>query len=64
MKQLIITKQVRISKELHHYLDVLQNVYSINSSQFIRQSIIEKLQRDMPIIRERHKEKDEFKCPF
>ena len=64
MQQYTELKQIKISKELKHYLDVLSTVYSINSSQFIRQSILEKLQRDIPKIRQRHKIKDDFQYPF
>jgi hypothetical protein len=35
----------------------LSETYSINSSQFIRQAIIEKLTNDMPTIRNKYKEK-------
>ena len=64
MKQLTKTKLIRLTEQESHYLDVLSKKYKINTSRFIRQSIIEKLQRDMKNIREKHKLKDTFICPF
>jgi len=54
------TKQIRLSDSEYHYCDVLKNVYKINPSHFIRQAFVEKLQRDMPKIRENNKEKLPF----
>jgi hypothetical protein len=64
MKQYTITKQVKISKEQQHYLDVLKNVYKINPSSFIRIAMEEKLKRDIKELRKKHKEKNDFVCPF
>jgi len=54
------TKQIRLSESELHYCDVLRKVYKINPSHFIRQAFVEKLQRDMPMIRENNKEKLPF----
>jgi len=54
------TKQIRLSDSEYHYCEVLKNVYKINPSHFIRQAFVEKLQRDMPMIRENNKEKLPF----
>lgn len=51
-----------ISEEMSHYFDVLSKKYKINISQFIRQAVVEKLQRDMKEIRLKDKVNDE--CPF
>ncbi len=64
MKQYIIIKQIKINKKMQHYFTVLHDIYKINCSQFIRQAFIEKLKRDIPEIRKKHKEKDNFVYPF
>jgi hypothetical protein len=56
--------QVRISEKQKYYLSVLHEKYKINSSQFIRQSIEEKMKRDVKNIRIKFKEKDSIKLPF
>ena len=56
--------QVRVSKELKQYLKILHEKYNINSSEFVRMAIVEKLQKDVPIIRKKHKDKTCFKVPF
>ena len=38
----------KTTKEMRHYLHVLKTVYKINKPDFIRQAVIEKLQRDVP----------------
>lgn len=53
-----------IFKEQSHCLDVLKSVYKINPSSFMRIAMEEKLKRDIKELRIKHKEKDEFKCPF
>lgn len=64
MRKYTVLKQVKITPEQNHYLEVLSKIYSINASQFIRQATIEKLQRDMPKIREKYRERFEEKLPF
>ena len=54
------TKQIRLSEKEQHYCEVLKKVYKINPSQFIRNAFVEKLQREMPKIRENNKEKLPF----
>ena len=56
--------QVRISEKQKYYLSVLHEKYKINSSQFIRQAIEEKMQRDVKNIRIKFKEDNSVKCPF
>jgi len=53
-------KEIGLSESELHYCDVLRKVYKINPSHFIRQAFVEKLQRDMPMIRENNKEKLPF----
>lgn len=53
-------KKVMLSESEMHYCEVLKNVYKINPSQFIRNAFVEKLQREMPKIRENNKEKLPF----
>jgi metal-responsive CopG/Arc/MetJ family transcriptional regulator len=52
---------IRITPEIRHYFDVLGEKYHVKRSEFIRDAIIEKMKRDVPAIRERHKKID---CPF
>ena len=54
----------KTTKEMRHYLHVLKTVYKINKPDFIRQAVIEKLQRDVPEIHRKHKEKDFVYLPF
>lgn len=56
--------QVRISEKQKYYLSVLHEKYKINSSEFIRQAIEEKMQREVKNIRIKFKENNSFKCPF
>jgi len=53
-------KKIMLSEKELHYCEVLKNVYKINPSQFIRNAFVEKLQREMPKIRENNKEKLPF----
>jgi len=55
---------IKISKEMKIYLDTLNKIYKVKKSYFTRNSILEKLQRDMPEIRKKHKLKNEIKLPF
>ena len=65
MKQYTIIKQFKINEEMSHYFNFLNKKYNINISQFIRQAVIEKMQKDMKGIREKHKLKDDIiDCPF
>ena len=56
--------QVRILKKQKYYLSVLHEKYKINSSEFIRKAIEEKMQRDIKTIRIKFKEENSIKCPF
>ena len=62
MQLLTKTKLVRLSENEFKYLDILHKKYKINSSQFIRDAILEKMKRDVPKIRLENK--DDFICPF
>jgi len=53
-------KKIMLSEKELHYCEVLKQVYKINPSHFIRQAFVEKLQREMPNIRENNKEKLPF----
>lgn len=53
-----------ISEKHKYYLSVLHDKYKINSSEFIRQAIEEKMQRDIKTIRIKFKEENSIKCPF
>ena len=55
---------LKISKEEKHYLEVLKNTYKVNTAKFIRDAFTEKLKKDIPIIRQKYKLKDEVICPF
>lgn len=62
MRQKTKIKAIRLSEKEAHYLDVLNKVYSINTSQFIRLAIMEKIKRDIPLIRKKHTLKEHY--PF
>ena len=47
-------QQFRITKLQKQTLKILHNKYGINTSQFIRDAISEKLQRDKMLICEKH----------
>ena len=65
MKQLTEIVRFRFTKEIVNYLHVLKTVYHIKTSQFVRDAIIEKLERDMPKIRNDYKKKQSKIClPF
>ena len=63
MKQYSELIQVRISEKQKHYLSVLHEKYKINSSDFIRKAIDEKMQRDVQNIRKQFKE-EKINLPF
>ena len=57
--------QVKFSKEEKRYLDIISNIYGYKRSQFIRDAVKEKMIRDVPKLREKHKEKlSKNDCPF
>lgn len=57
--------QVKFSKNEIHYLDVISKIYKYKRSQFIRDSVREKMERDVPKLRQKYKsELDKQKCPF
>ena len=60
MKQQLINKSFKLSENEIYYLKVLKEKYNIKPNYFVRQSIIEKLKRDIPKIREQNK----IKLPF
>jgi predicted transcriptional regulator len=53
-------KTVKLSKTQKETLDKLKNIYKINTQQFIREAIAEKIKREYKQI----KEKNKVKCPF
>jgi hypothetical protein len=55
---------IMISEKQKHYLSVLHEKYKINSSEFIRQAIDEKMQRDVKNIRIKFKKDNSVKLPF
>lgn len=60
MKQLTVIKSIRFSGKQAESLAILEK-YDVNVSQFIRQAIKEKLQREWKIIKEK---KERVKLPF
>ena len=61
MKQFTENKTIKFSKFHIHCFYVLENVYNIKPSVFVRVAIEEKLKRDIPKLRE---EKNRKKIPF
>lgn len=64
MKQYTERYTVMISEKHKYYLSILHEKYKINTSEFIRKAIIEKMERDIPKIRNKYKENLGFKMPF
>ena len=55
--------QVRIDDDFKHWLDILESKYHVKKCIFVRNAIIEKLQKDVPKLRLK-KESDKTKIPF
>ena len=55
--------QVKLTKEEKRYLDIISEKYKYKRSVFIRDSIREKMIRDVPKLRQKLKNKIE-ECPF
>ena len=55
--------QVRINNDMRHWFDVLESKYNIKKCNFVRDTIIEKMKKDVPKLR-LIKESDKNKCPF
>lgn len=51
MKQYPIKLEVMISDDMANWLSILETKYYKKKSHFVRQAIIEKLNRDMPKLR-------------
>jgi len=65
MRQRLKNKTFKLSEDELYYLYFLKNKYHIKINQFVRNAIIEKLQRDMPEIRKEYlKNKNKEYCPF
>jgi hypothetical protein len=60
MREHTVRQTIMISEKQKHSLDVLKS-YNVNVSQFIRQAIKEKFQRDWKMIKGK---KDKTKTPF
>lgn len=60
MRQPLINKSFKLSENEVYYLKVLKEKYNIKVNYFVRLAILEKLQRDIPKIREQNK----IKLPF
>jgi hypothetical protein len=65
MKQPLKNKSFKLSEDEIYYLAVLKEKYKIKVNQFVRKAIVEKLERDVPVIRKEYnrKLKKEY-CPF
>ena len=58
-------KSFKLSEEEIHYLSVLKEIYHIKVNQFVRKAIVEKLQRDVPVIRNNYlKQQERVNLPF
>lgn len=63
--QKLVNKSFKLSEEEIYYLSVLKEKYHIKVNQFVRKAIVEKLQRDVPFIREEFlKQQARIKLPF
>lgn len=61
MKQYTVNKTIKLTKNQNNTLNKLKNVYKVNTQDFIRLAIAEKIKRDYDKIKV--KEKKVF-CPF
>jgi hypothetical protein len=64
MKLLTEIQNFRISKEEKRYLQILKQTYKVNTGQFLRNAMIDYMKKEVPILRKKHKEKDNFIYPF
>lgn len=55
--------QVKLSKEEKRYLDIISEKYHYKRCKFIRDAIKEKMERDVPKMRIKYKEEQNY-CPF
>jgi len=55
--------QVKLSKEEKRYLNIISEKYGYKRCQFIRMAIKEKMERDVPKMRIKYKEEQNY-CPF
>jgi hypothetical protein len=52
------TLQVRITADIQHYLDVIEQKYHFKRCDFVRLAILEKMQRDVPKLRKDYINRD------
>lgn len=65
MVQLSENIQVKFSKNECYYLDVISQKYGYKRCQFIRDAVKEKMQRDVPKLRQKYKSDfEKLVCPF
>ena len=55
MKKYTENVQVKFSKEEKEYLEKVSNIYGYKRCNFIRDAVIEKMQRDVPKLRKKLK---------
>lgn len=55
--------RIRVDSDMKQWMKSLKKYYDINQSQFIREAIIEKMQKDVPKLRLK-KESDKNRTPF
>lgn len=62
--QKLVNKSFKLSQEEIHFLSVLKQKYRIKVNKFVRDAIIEKLQKDVPKIRKDYEKKNKIIYPF
>lgn len=62
--QTLKNKSFKLSEKEIHYLAILKEKYNIKVNQFVRAAIVEKLARDVPIIRKEYNKQNKEKLPF
>ena len=56
--------ELKLNDFENHIVEVLKDCYKIKPSEFTRQALVEKCQRDLPEIRKRYLVKIGQECPF
>ena len=62
--QKLINKSFKLSEKEIYFLSVLKEKYHIKVNRFVRNAIMEKLQKDVPKMRKEYEKKNKLTIPF
>lgn len=62
--QKLINKSFKLSENEIHFLSILKEKYHIKINRFVRDAIMEKLQKDVPKMRKEYEKKNKLTIPF